>query len=88
MSTARTLMKALVTPSSDILEMHLAELAEECASILGYVAMLKKAELDSDEREKYEAMLYAALTHLLNHAKPAIKEWDRIVEQMPEDKSD
>ncbi|MDO9117846.1 MAG: hypothetical protein Q7U39_07810 [Nitrospira sp.] len=29
--------------------------------------------------------LHAALTHLDHHVKPAIKEWDRIVDRLPEE---
>jgi hypothetical protein len=39
----------------------------------------------NEKREEYEGRLYAALTHLDHHVKPAIKEWDRVVDRMPND---
>jgi hypothetical protein len=46
---------------------------------------LKELPTISDKRDEYEGRLYAALTHLEHHVKPAIKEWDRVVDRMPDD---
>jgi hypothetical protein len=49
------------------------------------VAILKTLSSTDAKRDEYEGRLYVALTHLDHHVKPAIKEWDRVVDRMPED---
>jgi hypothetical protein len=73
---------ALFVPSSPLLDNHFEELLEAIEEIRGLTALLKALPLISDKRDEYEGRLYSALTHLDHHAKPAIKEWDRVVDQM------
>jgi len=75
----------LLVPSSPLLENHFEELLEAIEEIQGLTALLKALPSISDKREEYEGRLYAALTHLDHHVKPAIKEWDRVVDQMTDD---
>jgi hypothetical protein len=75
---------SLVVPSSPLLDNHLDEIVETAEEILGLVAILKTLSLTDAKRDEYEGRLYVALTHLDHHVKPAIKEWDRVVEKMPE----
>ena len=72
-------------PSSSLLDNHFDEILETTEEILGLVAILKTLSPTDDKRDEYEGRLYVALTHLDHHVKPAIKEWDRIVDRMPED---
>jgi hypothetical protein len=58
------------------------ETAEE---VVGFVAILKSLSSADAKRDEYEGRLYGALTHLDHHVKPAIKEWDRVVDKMPQD---
>jgi hypothetical protein len=75
---------SLVAPSSPLLDNHFDEIVETAEEILGLVAMLKTLSPTDAKRDEYEGRLYVALTHLDHHVKPAIKEWDRVVEKMPE----
>jgi hypothetical protein len=81
--------QSLVSPSSSVLDMHLAELEEECAHFLSLISALRSlAESDStneDERDTTEGELYASLSHLHNHAQPAMDEMDRLLDEMPDD---
>ena len=76
---------SFLTPSSSLLDNHLDEIVETTEEILGLVAILKTLSPTDAKRDEYEGRLYVALTHLDHHVKPAIKEWDRIVDRMPED---
>lgn len=49
----------------------------------GLTAILKSLSPTHEKRDEHEGRLYAALTHLNHHVKPAIKEWDRVVDRMP-----
>lgn len=81
----RAVKESFVTPSSSLLDNHLDEIVETSEEILGLVALLKALSLTDSKRDEYEGRLYGALTHLDHHVKPAIKEWDRVVDRMPED---
>ena len=76
---------SFLMPSSSLLDNHFDEILETTEEILGLVAILKTLSPTDDKRDEYEGRLYVALTHLDHHVKPAIKEWDRIVDRMPED---
>ncbi len=75
----------LLVPSSALLDNHFEELLEAIEEIRGLTALLKSISSRGEKREEYEGRLYAALTHLDHHVKPAIKEWDRVVDQMADD---
>jgi hypothetical protein len=77
--------RSFLTPSSPPLDNHVDEIAEASEEILGLVAILKTVSPTDSKRDEYEGRLYGALTHLDHHVKPAIKEWDRVVDRMPED---
>jgi hypothetical protein len=77
--------RAFLSPSSAVLDNHLDELLETIEEVRGLVAILKSLPLADENREQYEGRLYVALTHLDHHVKPAIKEWDRVVDRMPND---
>lgn len=76
---------ALLVPSSTLLDNHFEELLEAIEEIRGLTALLKALPSSSGKRDEYEGRLYAALTHLDHHVKPAIKEWDRVVDRMTDD---
>lgn len=76
---------SFLMPSSSMLDNHFDEIVETTEEVLGLVAILKTLSPDDSKRDEYEGRLYAALTHLDHHVKPAIKEWDRVVDRMPED---
>ena len=93
MSVIDARKQSLVNPSSNLLDMHLAELEEECARFLSLIAALRLMAENSeptndDERATIEGELYASLSHLNNHAQPAMEEMDRIVDEMPDDEED
>lgn len=76
---------AFLSPSSAVLDNHLDELLETMEEIRGLTAILKSLPFADEQRDEYEGRLYVALTHLDHHVKPAIKEWDRVVDRMPND---
>jgi hypothetical protein len=76
---------SFLAPSSSLLDNHIDEITETSEEILGLVALLKTLSPTDSKRDEYEGRLYGALTHLDHHVKPAIKEWDRVVDRMPED---
>ena len=84
-SAALAEKQSSLTPSSPLLDNHLDEIVEASEEILGLVAILKSLSPTDSKRDEYEGRLYGALTHLDHHVTPAIKEWDRVVDQMPED---
>ena len=75
----------LVMPSTPTLEHHVEDILEAVEEIHNLSATLRVIPPDDTNRDEYEGRLYAALTHLDHHVKPAIKEWDRIVDRMPEE---
>jgi hypothetical protein len=75
----------VVLPSSPLLDHHLGDILEAVEEIHGLAAVLKVMATDDDKRDFYEGRLYAALTHLDHHVRPAIKEWDRVVDRMPDE---
>jgi hypothetical protein len=92
MSVIDAKKRSLVSPSSTLLDMHLEELEEECTRFLSLIAALRSlAECESpneDERDTIEGELYASLSHLHNHAQPAMDEVDRLIDEMPDDDED
>ena len=76
---------SFLMPSSSMLDNHLDEIVETTEEVLGLVAILKTLSRADSTRDEYEGRLYVALTHLDHHVKPAIKEWNRVVDRMPED---
>jgi hypothetical protein len=76
---------SFLLPSSSLLDNHFEEILETTEEILGLVAILKTLTPTDAKRDEYEGRLYVALTHLDHHVKPAIKEWDRVVDKMRED---
>ncbi|MFO0706375.1 MAG: hypothetical protein U0412_05940 [Nitrospira sp.] len=84
-SAALAEKQSFLTPSSPLLDNHFDEIVEASEEILGLVAILKRMSPTDPNRDEYEGRLYGALTHLDHHVKPAIKEWDRVVDRMPED---
>ena len=77
-TTGRTRVRTLAEKDFD-------EIVEASEEILGLVALLKSLSPTDSKRDEYEGRLYGALTHLDHHVKPVIKEWDRVVDRMPED---
>lgn len=93
MSVSELKEQSLVSPSSSSLDMHLTELEEECARFLSLVAALRlmagrPGAEDEDLRDSIEGDLYASISHMHNHVEPALKEMDRLLDEMPEDQDD
>lgn len=72
-------------PPPPLLERHLEEILEAVEEVHNLAATLKVIPPDDEKRDVYEGRLYAALTHLDHHVKPAIKEWDRVLDRMPDE---
>ena len=83
MAIAETLRNSLVDTSSSTLDFHLRELEEECARFVALVSALR-ATWDSETREVLEGDLYASLVHIKYHVPPALKEWDRLTDELPD----
>jgi hypothetical protein len=84
MALAEALKKSLLNPSSSTLDFHLSELEEECARFVALVSALR-ATWDGQTREVLEGDLYASLFHIKYHVRPALKEWDRLTDELPDD---
>jgi hypothetical protein len=84
MAVAEANKDSLVSPSSSTLDFHLSELEEECARFVALASALRSTWND-ETREVLEGDLYASLFHLKYHVGPAIKEWDRLTDEMPDD---
>ena len=76
---------SLLSHSSDLLDFHLGDLLEAVDDVHNLAGVLKVISKDDRKRNDYEGRFYAALAHLHHHLKPAITEWDRVVDRMPND---
>ena len=90
MSVTKTEKQSFMSISSNILDMHLQELTEECARFVAMIEALRTMGVETEPvneelREYIEANLYASLSHMNNHVQPAMDEWDRLVEALPDD---
>jgi len=90
MSVTKTEKQSFMSVSSNMLDMHLQELTEECARFVAMIEALRTMAVapksaNEEVREYIEANLYASLSHMKNHVQPAMDEWDRLVEEMPDD---
>lgn len=83
--TALAERPSLLSASSAALEHHLRDILEAVEDIHNLAGLLHVLPLDDEKRDTYEGRLYVALTHLDHHVKPAIKEWDRVVDRLPEE---
>lgn len=87
MAVAETNRGSLISPSSSTLDFHLRELEEECARFVALVNALRST-WNNETRDIIEGDLYASLFHLKYHTQPALKEWDRLTDKMPDDEED
>jgi hypothetical protein len=93
MSVIEINKQSLVNPSSTVLDMHLAELEEECARFISLTSTLRsmlgnRDTINEEERASIEAELYASLSHLSHHVQPAINEMSRLLDEMPDEEDD
>lgn len=85
--------QSLISVSSNLLDMHLSELAEECAQFVALLQALRAMaalpeSADKEVQEYTEANLYASLSHLSHHVQPALDEWERLEDEIPDDEQD
>ncbi len=80
---ATTKEGAVLNPTTDLLELALQELAEECAHALFLMSRLRRLP-PGDERETLEGDLHASLSHLRMEATFALKEWDKLIDSLPD----
>jgi hypothetical protein len=71
-------------PTTDLLEVALEELAEECAHVLFLMTRLRRLP-PGDERETLEGDLHASLSHLRMESAFTLKEWDKLINSLPDD---
>ncbi|HEY9231143.1 MAG TPA: hypothetical protein VIS78_03330 [Blastocatellia bacterium] len=93
MSVTQSESRSFMSVSSNMLDMHLQELTEECARFVAMIEALRTMSVspepaDEEVRGYIEANLYASLSHMNNHVQPAMDEWDRLVESLPNDDED
>lgn len=74
----------VLNPTTELVELALEELNEECAHVLHLVARLRRLP-EGGERDTLEGDLYAALTHLQMEAAVALEEWNKLTLSLPED---
>jgi hypothetical protein len=74
----------ILRPTTDLVELGLAELEEECAHVLHLMAQLRRLP-EGEERDTLEGDLYAALVHLRMESVFTLKEWDKLVNSLPND---
>jgi hypothetical protein len=88
MAIAETDKCLFLSFSSSTLDFHLSELEEECARFVALVNALRST-WTNETRDIIEGDLYASLLHLRYHTRPALKEWDRLTDEMAdEDQAD
>ena len=87
MAVAETNKSSLVGFSSSTLDFHLSELEEECARFVALVNALRSIwdYKTQDIRDIIEGDLYVSLVHLKYHVQPALKEWDRLTDEMTDE---
>ena len=93
MSVTQSESRSFMSVSSNMLDMHLQELTEECARFVAMIEALRTMSVspepaDEEVRGYIEANLYASLSHMNNHVQPAMDEWNRLVESLPDDDVD
>ena len=93
MDVSESQKRSLISVSSNVLDMHLSELAEECARFVALLEALRCMAVPVDSandevREWTEANLYTSLSHLSHHVQPALDEWDRLDDELPDDDED
>jgi hypothetical protein len=76
-------VKTVLQPTNEFLERSLDELAEECAHVLGLLVRLRGLPT-GEERDTLEGKLYASLSHIHRESQAILREWDRLIETMPE----
>ncbi|MCX8103342.1 MAG: hypothetical protein N3E42_02720 [Candidatus Bipolaricaulota bacterium] len=76
--------KTVLRPTTDLLEVGLEELEEECAHVLHLIAQLRRLP-EGETRDTLEGDLYAALVHLRMEASFTLKEWDKLIDSLPDD---
>jgi hypothetical protein len=93
MPAVETNKRSPVEPTSSMLDMHLSELEEECARFVALMSALRSMAAvpewaDEEIRATTQGNLYASISHLTHHAKPALDEMDRLLDEMPDDDED
>lgn len=93
MSAVETKTLVPVNPTSDLLNLHLVELGEECARFVALLQALRSMAtipewLSEDERSRTDADLYTSLSHLSHHIQPALDEWDRLIDELADDEEE
>lgn len=83
-TVATTNEGAVLQPTTNLLEAALEELAEECAHALFLMSRLRRLP-PGEERDTLEGDLHASLSHLRMEANFALKEWDKLVDSLPDD---
>mgnify|MGYP001773149509 CR=1 FL=1 len=83
-TAATTKEGAVLNPTTDLLEVALEELAEECAHALFLMSRLRRLP-QGDERDTLEGDLHASLSHLRMEATFALKEWDKLIDSLSDD---
>lgn len=85
MSETEQTTKSLLNPTSIMLEMHLEHILESCEVVIRSAKALRKEGPDTEKRDGLEGELYAAIFHLEQHVRHATKEWDKVIDAMPDD---
>jgi hypothetical protein len=75
--------QTVLKPTTDLLELSLEELNEECAHILPLIAQLRHLP-EGDARDDLEGELYAALIHLRREAAVALRNWEKLTSRLPD----
>jgi hypothetical protein len=74
----------VLRPTTDLVELGLEELAEECAHVLHLIAQLRRLP-EGETRDTLEGDLYAALVHLRMESTFTLKEWDKLTNSLPDE---
>lgn len=77
-------LKKDVYPMSHALEVLLGEVGDECAKILGYLALLKQTDRSSETFSDFVAYLYTSLTVVASKAQSVQEEIDCLEDLLPE----
>jgi hypothetical protein len=74
----------VLNPTDDFLESLLGEFEGECRKALQLIEQLKKTDPESELHEDLEGDLSASIERFTWLAKDILREWDRVIEALPE----
>lgn len=74
----------VLNPSNDFLDALVKEFEGECRKSLTLIEQLKKVDPESEHHEDLEADLSVSISRFTWLAKDILREWDKVIEALPD----